>query len=375
MTQEPVWRGTLLAFIRETAVCFVIVTLTLVWVYGHASHASDLWLIRSGMLRDLASELPAGRQAAVSSLAFMPLPVVAALPFLPLLRPAGYIYAYLYGLAALLALAAQPLRLLLARWGGGRLQGSAPLLLALAAASLGPTVHGDLLACLAMLILALFFERRGLAEMRALAGVFWGLVLFAHAAGIVLVALRLIGGLAGCRRHRPNAEENAVRWIQAVSVAYVLAIYLFLNWMIMGSAFYPVRSARVLLPPGRAAVETEPLADALARTCPGFTWVTSGHWGYVAATLLDATDGYVFIDFHPAKLPPAETRPLVLVVPASANPLARFSDLRPDDSIRGSGAIRYIRMAHTPDWNFYLIDPVRWGTRNRIPAAEVTARN
>jgi hypothetical protein len=353
MTDGQAWRGTLLAYIRETGVCFVLVTLALVLTHERAAESSDLWLIRSGLLRDLAAELPIGRQAAVSSLAFMPLPVVAALPFLPFVHSAGTVYAYLYGLAALLALAAQPLRLLLAGWGAGRWQVAAPLLLVLAAAALGPTEHGDLLACLAMLILAVFLERRELAEIRALAGVFWGLVLFAHAAGIALVALRIIGDAAVCGWRRLRAEEKAVRWIQAVSVAYVLTIYLFLNWMIMGSAFYPVRGVSSLWRSGRGTSGREPLADALARTCPGLTPVASGHWSYVIRPLLAATDGYAFLDFHPAKLPVWETRSLVLVVPAPTHPLARFSDLRPDHP---PGSARYLRLAQTPDWIFYLID-------------------
>jgi hypothetical protein len=356
MTGGQTWQSTLLATLRETGIAFVLITLALTLAHEWAAEPTDVWLIRSGMLRDLAAELPIGRQAAVSSLAFMPLPTVAALPFLPFVRSTGCVYAYLYGLAALLALAARPLRLLLARWGAGRLQVAAPLLLALAAAALGPTEHGDLLACLAMLIVAVFLERRDLAEMRALAGVFWGLVLFAHAAGIALVALRIIGDAALCGRWRRRAEERAIRWIQAVSVAYVLTIYLFLNWMIMGSAGYPARSVSSLWRSECGASEREPLADALARICPGMTPVASGHWNYVIRPLLAATDGYAFIDFHPAKLPAGETRSLVLVVPAPTNPLARFSDLRPAGA---PGSARYLRLAHTPDWIFYLIDTAK----------------
>jgi hypothetical protein len=356
MTDGLAWRGTLLAYIRETGICFVLATLALTLAHERAAESSDLWLIRAGMLRDLAAELPIGRQAAVSSPAFMPLPVVAALPFLPFVSPAGTGYAYLYGLAALLALAAQPLRLLLARWGAGRLQVAAPLLLALAAAALGPTEHGDLLACLAMLILAVFLERRDLAEMRALAGVFWGLVLFAHAAGIALVALRLVGDAAVRGWRRLRGEEKAIRWIQAVSVAYVVSIYLFLNWMIMGSAVYPARGVSSLWRSGRGASGREPLADALARTCPGLTPVASGHWSYVIRPVLAATGGYAFIDFHPAKLPAGETRSLVLVVPAPTHPLVRFSDLSPGRPADTPGSVRYLRLAQTPDWIFYLID-------------------
>lgn len=347
----------LLAFLKEMSVCFVPLTLILVWRQWQAEAPSIAWLVRSGMLRDLAAELPIGRQALVCSPEFMPLPGVAALPFLPFLPPAAYGYAYLYGLAGLLSLAALPLRVLLRGWGAGRLQGAAALLLALAAAALGPTGYSDLLACLAMLILALYFERRDLAELRALAGVFWGLVLFAHAAGPVLVALRVGVAVVAGRRRRRSAEQKAVRWIQGVCVAYILVVYLFLNWMIMGSWLYPSRTALRLRPPGRGNAPSASLAEALARQCPGRTPVVSGHWGYAIQPLLAATDGYHFIDFHPAKLPPLETRPLVLVAPAPGNPLARLCDLlSPESPARTSGPVSYLALGQTPDWRFYLVD-------------------
>jgi hypothetical protein len=351
----------LLAFLREMSLCFVLLTLVLVWRQEqYAESPADSWRIRSGILRDLAAELPTGRQAFVCSPVFMPLAGVAALPFLPFLPPAGYGYAYLYGLAGLLSLAALPLRVLLRRWGGVRLQGAATFLLALAAAALGPTEYSDLLACLAMLILALYFESRDLAELRALAGVFWGLALFAHAAGFALVAARvLVAGVAFLRRR--SAEEKAVRWIQGVCAVYVLVVYLFLSWMIMGSWLYPLRNASHLRPARLGRAAAEPLAAALARTCPGRTPVVSGHWGYVVRPLLAATGGYHFMDFHPAKLPPMETRPLVLVVPAPGNPLARLCDLRPDNPLRKSDDVSYLQLAQTPDWRFYLVDPAACG--------------
>jgi hypothetical protein len=234
-------------------------------------------------------------------------------------------------------------------------------LLALAAAALGPTGHSDLLACLPMLILALYFERRDLAELRALAGVFWGLVVFAHAAGFVLVALRIAVAAVAFLWRRRTTEEKAVGWIQAVSAAYVLVVYLFLNWMIMGSWLYPLRTAAWARPFGRGGASSQSLAAALARHCPDRTPVVSGHWGYVVRPLLAAAEGYHFIDFHPAKLPLQESRALVLVVPAPGNPLARLCDLRPDAPARQAGIGSYLRLAQTPDWIFYLVDPAAYG--------------
>lgn len=339
----------LLAFLKEMALCFVLLTLVLVWRHELAAGPSDPWLIRSGMLRDLVAERPIGRQALVCSSAFLPMPSVAALPFLPFLPPAGYGYAYLYGLACLLSLAALPLRVLLRQWGAGRLQGAATLLLALAAAVLGPTGYSDCLACLAMVILAVYFEHRDLAELRALAGVFWGLALFSHAVGFVLVALRIaIAGIT-CLQRRWSAEEKAIHWIQSVGIVYILVVYLFLNWMIMGSWLYPLRMASRPRIAGSGLVAPEPLAEALARMCPGRIPVVSGYWAYTIQPFLAAMDGYHFIDFHPAKLPALDPRPFVLVVPAPGNPLARFPGMRLHSPAP------YLQLGQTPDWHFYIV--------------------
>ena len=59
--------------------------------------------------------------------------------------------------------------------------------------------------------------------------------------------------------------------------------------------------------------------------------MVSGVWGYAVQPLLNATDGYRFIDFRAGKLPPDESGSLVLVIPADGNPYANGSDLRPDD--------------------------------------------
>ncbi len=348
------WKEVLRTFLRETLLGFVLLTLVLVWRQADATHPSDTLLIRAGMLRDLAAGLPTGRQALVGLPDFLPLSGLAALPFLPFLPPAAYGYAYLFGLAGLLALASYPLRVLLCQWAGTRLSATAPLLLALAAAGLGPTNSSDLLACLAMLILALYFETRALAELRALAGVFWGLALFAHAAGLMLAVVRLLGAVIANWWKPHDAAQRAVQWIQRIGAAYLLAIYFFLNWMIMGEAGYPLHHLR--LPRSAAHTAVEPLADALRRECPDRTPVVSGAWGYLIQPLLTATAGYHFLDFHPAKLPPEETRALVLVVPAPTNPLRAHADLYPDDPRLAPQAARYLLLAQTPDWRFYVIN-------------------
>ena len=354
------WHRPALAFLREFSLCFVLFTLVLVWRQEQQAAPSELWLMRAGMMRDLVAELPTGRQAAVSSLALMPLATVTALPFLLFLPPSGYGYAYLYALAALLALAAPAWRALLRGWGMGRGQWLAPVSLAVLAGWLGPTNHGDLLACLAMLLLAWYFEQRDLAELRALAGVFWGLVLFAHVLGLALLGLRLVAAGVAWWRWRRVPEERAVRWIQGTSALYLLVVYLFLNWMIMGTALYPWRAATWTWPLARITPPMASLDQALSHQCQGLTPVVSGPWGYVIQPLLRETHGYHFVDFDPAKLPREESRPLVLVVPTPGNPLARWQDSRPATGDSPAAALNYLRLGQTPDWIFYLIDPLTY---------------
>ena len=348
--------GKLLHFVAHTTLCFILFSLVLAFRHGLAGGASDLWSIHTGLLQDLTAELPIGRQALVSSLAVMPLGSLAALPFLPFLKPAAYGFAYLYGLAALLALSALPLRGVLRHFGLARVSAAAPALLALAAFLLGSTGWTDLLPCLAMLIVAVYFETRDLAELRALAGVFWALALFAHLAGLCLVAGLWAWRLVGRFKVSLKPETRAVRWIQGASILYGFGVYLFLNWMIMGSPVYPFASAPWWrLPAGKTAPYREQLTRILAREYSDCRPVVSGLWGYTVQPLLEATEGYHVADFHPGKLPSDEPAGLVLVMPVGRNPLAPLSDMtpdriRPDDAYASPPVI-----VTTPDWVFARI--------------------
>jgi hypothetical protein len=347
----------LLRFAGHTTLCFILFSLILALKHGLANGASDMWTIHSGLLQDLTADYPMGRQGLVGFLSMMPLSSLAALPFLPFLDPSAYGYGWLYGQAALLALAALPLGGLLRRVGAGRLQAAAPLLLALTAYLLGSTAWADLLPCLAMLILAAYFETRELAELRALAGVFWALALFAHAAGLALALLRALW--PGFRRSggRPEAEARAVRWIRRVSILYGLGIYLFLNWMILGTPLYPfVTAPWWRLPGGDPAASRAQLARLLAQRYPDCRPVVSGLWGYTVLPLLDATEGYHVMDFHPGKLPADETGSLVLVLPAGRNPFAALGDVKPG-SIRMDESYASVPVfASTPDWTFVRLE-------------------
>ena len=350
------WRTAFHAFAREVVLCFVLLSLILVWRQTQAPVPSARWLIRTGMLQDLVAELPIGRQAAVSSLAFMPLTLLTALPFLPVLSPSAYGYAYLYGLAMLLALVVHPLNIVLEQSGTTRLRGTAILIPVCAAITLEPARYGDLMACLAMFTLACFFERRALPEVRALAGVFWGLTLFAHAAGVLFLALRFAIATATRVRTPRRAEDKAVRWIQGVCAAYMIVVYLFLNWMIMGNALHPLRTYPLRSASRGRDGSAHGLEEALMRHSPNRVPVVSGHWGYVVKPLLDARQGYHVIDFHPDKIPSTDSRELVLVVPTPSNPLVRFADWHPHAPLARQRTPRYLLLGQSRDWAFYLID-------------------
>jgi len=359
-TGHASWRAALSAYAREFAPAFMLLSLLLVWRQTQEPAASPHELIRAGILRDLAAELPNGRQAAVSSFAFMPLTLLASLPFLPLLPPQAYGLAHLYGLALLLALSVHPLGLALRSIGAERFRAAAVLLPAAALAGADPFRHGDLMACLSMLTLALFFERRPLPEVRALAGIFWGLTLFAHAAGLLLLSLRLLLALARRVRSAPGAEDAAVHWVQSVCAAYMILVYLFLNGIIMGTPLYPLRSLR--LPALLSDIPENPargLAEDLARHGGNAVPVVSGHWGYLVRPLLDTREGYHFFDFHPDKLPPADRRDFVLVVPGASNPLRPLADGPAALPFSPRPSSPHLLLAQTPDWAFYLIDTQR----------------
>ena len=65
---------------------------------------------------------------------------------------------------------------------------------------------------------------------------------------MLLVGIRLSGMAIVFLRRRASRETRAVYWIQGVSIFYALAVYLFLNWMIMGSPVYPFATASWRLP-------------------------------------------------------------------------------------------------------------------------------
>ena len=342
----------LLSFVSYTTICFILFSLLLSLTYFQADRPSDQLLIHVGLLQDLMSELPSGRQGLVCSLSVMPLSSLAALPFLPFLKPAAFGFAYLYGLAALLALSAMPLRRILGLTGLSRIEWATPLMLALIAFLLGRTEWIDLLACLPMLILAIYFETLELPELRALAGIFWALSIFAHPIGAFLFVIRLSRVLFKRLKGKCSAETSAVQWIQGVSILYAFGVYLFLNWMIMGSSIYPFVNASWSFSSGNTIKHKKQLVEILARQYPDCRPVVSGLWGYAIQPALNSEDLYRFIDFHPVKLPSDELGDMVLVIPVDGNPFARLNDMKLNAACMDKKFIVVKSSTKIDDWIF-----------------------
>ena len=344
--------------VRWTVIAFILLTIALCSAQRWNATHDYQSLIRAGVLRDLLGQQARGQQALVSSLRIMPLPTLAALPFTPVLRPSAYDYAYLYGLALLLALSVLPLARLIGR-PLARQTAAAPLialafLLALAA-GLGATAHTDLLACLACLIIAVSLEAEAQAPLRAVAGVFWGCALLAHLSGLILALGRALLLVLGRFVRRSPPEGRAIAWIQLAAIIYMAAVYLFLNWIIMNDPLYPARTSYAAPPCDTATPQLARLAGHFARRYTDAAPVVSGHWGYLLAPFLRRHGGYHYIDFYPDKLPLWDDRDFVLVQPAPGNPLVGLSDLGPPRTRAPSGLKGCFLLEETEGWRFYAI--------------------
>jgi len=344
----------LLRPICQIVLGFILLSLALVLAGHQQSTPNPIFTIRAGGLTDLIHETPIGRQSLVSSLYVMPLPSLMALPFTPFLRPETYGYAYMYGLALLMAFSAPALASLLSR-----LRVPLPSVLGLAALvliayALGDSVYSDVLACVAAVILALYFECAPLPVLRSLAGVFGGLTLIAHPIGILIVALWISVAMLRRALARRNGERNATHWIQMVSVVYTIGVYLFVNWMIMGDALYSVRTFHS----GKGTFEMGRRADALSQLFgdeySSYAPIVSGHWGYLVGPFLREYQGYHFMDFHPDKLPAWEERTPLLIVPTRKNPCAAICDVGGRLSSGSKWSADYLLLGSDDEWRFYV---------------------
>lgn len=342
-------------FFAWTVLCFIVLSFLLSWIHRDRAKPELLWQIRAGVLRDVVREYPIGRQALVSSLWVMPLPALCALPFTPLLEPGTYGLAYLYGLALIMSLSTLPLAGLLRHVHIPLSKPLAVALLASCAYALGETPYSDLLACLACLITAVFFDTHKEPVLRALAGVFYGLALLAHPVGGIVAAAKAIGILADRLIARKDLARRGVQWIQLVGAAYMFGIFLFLNWMIMRSPLWPLTHFDWRVPELCGQQVSDELAAALARDYPLSAPVVSGHWGYVVEPILKRTRGHHFVDFHRDKVPRWERRELVLVLPKKSNPLVSLSALAARMHRNPAMVTGYLPLSETPNWEFYLV--------------------
>jgi len=342
-------------FLGWSVLCFIVVSCLLWWMHQAKAEPDLQWLVRSGILRDVIGESPLGRQALVSSLWVMPLPTLCALPFTVVLAPAAYGLAYLYGLAMIMSLATLPLASLLSRVRVPASKIVAVVLLAGSAYALGSTAYSDVLACLACLIMAVYFDRHKEPVLRALAGVFYGLALLAHVVGLAVALAKAISIMAAWLCARSNRERRGVCWIQFVGLSYVFCVYLFLNWMIMPSPLWPLAHFDWRVPQVCSQEAVEELAEALSRHYLASAPVVSGHWGYAIAPILSRFQGHHFVDFHRDRVPTWERRELVLVVPKKASPLASLSALAARMHRNPALISGYLPLSETPNWEFYLV--------------------
>jgi MFS family permease len=338
---------------RAIVIAFILLSLTLLLAARHAPD-NPVSLMRAGGLADLVREMPIGRQSLVSSLYLMPLPTLIALPFIPFLGSAAFAYAYLYGLALLLAFATAALAALLKRISPDIPWPAAWIITIGAAYGMGASPAADLLACAALVIIALYFESARQPVLRALSGVFWGMALLTHPAGILAVALWLATALLQRLFGRRNPERNAVRWIQGLSILYAGAVYLFLNWMIMGDALYPLRDFRPVARPFEMAGRSEALSRIFREKYEGYAPVVSGQWGYLVRPFLREEQGYHFMDFYPDKLPGWEERTPVLILPAPGNPCIALCDISDPASPASRRKLDYLFLGQASGWRFYL---------------------
>lgn len=331
------------------ALSFIAFSLIL-WIVHPPIGQDDLqFIIRAGILRDLVAEDSIGRQALVSSLVVMPLPTLIALLFVPFLQPHAYGLAYLYGLALLLAFAVLPLGSLLRRIRLPAAHIASLGVLAVLAATVGATSFSDSLACLAFIIMALALDTDKRPALRGLAGACYGLALFSHVAGIAVALVRLL--LLAVRQLMPGAkgERRAIAWIQASCIMYASLVYIFLVWMIMGSALYSLRRTnydfRLL---GRKV--NPQMLQSIATSYPESAMVVNGHWGYVVEDALAARGGYRFIHIHHGNVPRWDSRPIVLVVPARATVFSPFTERTAPDFYSSLG---YLLLRQDSSFSYY----------------------
>ena len=338
---------------RWSVICFIAASILFIaWMPRLSADPSRA--IRAGMLADLVTEMPQGRQALVSSLHVLPFPTLLALPFAAFTRTHALALACLYAVAAAGAMAVSALASLLGRL---RLKGAEPFAAVCMLAAAAAAAHfgwDDIFIAGAMLLIAVALECHPNRVVRALSGTFYGLAMLSHPFGAAAALVRLVLLLVVRVLRYRDRELAAVTWVCACQLVYVGLFYFFLCWIVMGHPFVACR--KLVLPRTAMAAPPKmaPLTELISADFEGCAPVVSGLWGYLAGEPLGVHSGYRFLDFHPDKLPAWEERDIVLVVPSGNNPLAALSDLAvacPEGTfLEGALLLR-----ETPDWQLWLV--------------------
>jgi hypothetical protein len=209
--------------------------------------------VREGICRELLAGHTPGRQGVVSSVWWGPFPTIVILPVTFLLPawlglPACLVVAALFG-AATLVLIEQALRM----WGTGRWRWLLTLGVALNPPFLEHCWSGSSLPMVTCLLVLSLYSVTTWVRTRSLRDLIW----FATGSALLLgtsyemsgwvLAAVLVVAVEEWRRKVSTEEKGAVLLVALLPLAYMIALWVLMCWLIMGDPFYAVRS---LLAPG-----------------------------------------------------------------------------------------------------------------------------
>jgi hypothetical protein len=216
-------------------------------------------LVREGICKELMAGQTPGRQGVVSSIWWGPFPTLAILPMAFLLPatlclPACLVVSALFG-AATLVLLEQSLRM----WGTGRWRWWLVLGLALNPAFLEHCWNGSSLPMVTCLLVLSLYSVTAWVQGRRLLDLIW----FAFGSALLLgtgyemsgwvIAAVCVVAIEEWRRPVSGMEKRAVLLVALLPLAYAVALWLLMCWLIMGDPLYAVRS--LLVPgPGNALI-------------------------------------------------------------------------------------------------------------------------
>ncbi len=205
-------------------------------------------LVREGICRELLAGHTPGRQGVISSVWWGPFPTIAILPVAFLLPealslPACLLVSAMFG-AATLVLIEQALRM----WGAGRWKWLLLLAVALNPAFLEHCWSGSSFPMVTCLLVLSLYSVTSWVQRRRLLDLIW----FAFGSALLLgTGYEMSGWIIGAvcvvaieegRRQVSGAEKWAVLLVALLPLAYMVALWFLMCWLIMGDPFYAVRS-------------------------------------------------------------------------------------------------------------------------------------